>query len=432
MGIYGYSKNTTPFLDSLAGKSILFENAIAPSYLTFSTDGAILSSLYPSQNGIISWTTSIKDSLYLLPQLLGMYDYNTSAFVSPSLWSYFGFAKKFDFYYLNNNLKNIKESKKQVEKWVTNFKEPFFLFWHIYDAHLPFIEATNEFYTGKFNGKFQDKDRLFVWEDQKIESGKLYIAKYKDNQRNRDLKKYIELSAEDIAYIQASYNSGIRSVDDELKTLFSAIEKNPFFSNTLFIITSEHGEDLIEHGFIFHKDLYDVNIRVPLLFYHPKLSAMRVKNLVSLLDITPTLLNLVDIPQLVNSEGIDILSSDFLKTTNEDRMVFSERTPFDEYAVRTLKWKYILRNSQKKKLLLSDSAVFDNFMKDIVKNETTFTDELYDLETDPGEKNNLIGKKLPIENVLREKVNEFKLKMNNAQEININQDLIHPKYIDYP
>src|ERR1035437_1364152 len=52
MGIYGYNKETTPFLDSLFKQGSVFENAITPAYLTFQTDAAILSGLYPSQNNV--------------------------------------------------------------------------------------------------------------------------------------------------------------------------------------------------------------------------------------------------------------------------------------------------------------------------------------------------------------------------------------------
>jgi arylsulfatase A-like enzyme len=95
MGTYGYEKNTTPFLDSLFQKGAVFENAITPGYLTFQTDAAIFSSLYPSENNVMTWSTPINDKIYILPQILHIYGFDTAAFVSPSLWEYFGWSKQF-------------------------------------------------------------------------------------------------------------------------------------------------------------------------------------------------------------------------------------------------------------------------------------------------------------------------------------------------
>ena len=89
MGVYGYNKETTPFLDSLFAQGVIFENAIAPAYLTFQTDASIFSGLYPSQHSMATWDTPIDKMIKLFPKRLSELGYRTAAFVSPSLWEYF-------------------------------------------------------------------------------------------------------------------------------------------------------------------------------------------------------------------------------------------------------------------------------------------------------------------------------------------------------
>lgn len=409
MGIFGYDKNTSPFLDSLSKEGVSFKNAITPAYLTFQTDGSIFSGLYPSQNNVTIWKTPINKNIDLLPSILKYYGYMSVAFVSPSLWEYSGMFDKFDNYYLTPDLKNIKEAKYKVANFISSIPQPFFTFWHIYDVHLPYVEASKEFYNKEYKGQFMNNQ--WTWQNQQYDKDILKISS------NDNDSKYIFSTKDDVDYLKASYDSGIKYADNGLKSFFDLIKDKPFFKNTIFIISSEHGEDLKEHGFIFHRDLYDVNTHVPLVFINTKFKPQELNFPVSSLDIMPTLLDMLGIAVPQNIEGKDLVP--FMQGDNDslnDREVFSERPPFNEYSVRTKEWKYIMRNPNKKDILRQYSgSESDKFFWYIGKNDITNQDELYSMTNDPLEQNNLIGQGKDIENKLKKDLLEFKNKMEQAQ-----------------
>jgi arylsulfatase A-like enzyme len=426
MGIYGYEKNTTPFLDSLFKKGVVFENAITPAYLTFQTNAAIFSGLYPSKNNVMQWTTPIKETLTLLPKILSFYGYQTAAFVSPSMWEKFGWSKQFDSYTLNTKMKNVGITKTHTADWMkhASSSRPFFLFWHVYDVHSPYEYANNEFITSPYTGVFAATSTRWNWEGQ---STTTMVTKRSVENMNATTSHV--LTSEDIEYLKGAYDSGIRHVDTQLQEFFMSIQNEPWYKNTIFIISAEHGDDLKEHGFMFHRDLYDVNTRVPLAIIGPGLSPMRIKESVNVMDIMPTAVALSGNPIPQNIDGINLLP--LIKGGSLSRDIFTERPPFDEYSIRRGEWKYILRNPYKK----DDMSLYDNWMRRLISYEPMTGDELYNIKNDPDEQKNLLGTGLTIEKELRDAVLLFREKMRNAREQNKSIPQVLPQggsYIPYP
>lgn len=427
MGVYGYDKNTTPFLDSLFQKGIVFENAIAVAPFTFQDDASILSGLYPSQNNVTDWGKPINKSVSLLPKILSYYGYSTMAFVSPSLWESFEMNKFFDTYVMNRNMKNVAQTKVSIAEKLKEAKGPFFAFWHIYDVHLPYVTASEEFYPKKYEGSLNPLSKYFavnVSEESKGELPPLFTWSGQTKEGlcisysspDRTCKKYVKINPEDKEYIRAAYDTGINYVDTQLSKFFDLIKNEPFFENTLFIISAEHGEDLGEHGLFFHGDIYNTNTHVPLALIHPKLASEKINGRVSNIDILPTTLSLLGIAESVNIEGKD-LSGLIGGGTYENRIIFSERPPFNEYSVISGDWKYIMRNPLK-----SNPEEFKEkitpFMTAVLgsDSDTNSTDELYNLSNDPYEQNNLIGRGYKQERELRQLVQDFNNKMTKARE----------------
>lgn len=411
MGVYGYDKNTTPFLDSIFAKGVTFENAIAPAYLTFQTDAAIFSGLYPSQNGVETWTTPIREDLTLLPKMLSVSGYITAAFVSTSLYKYFKMFDDFDTYHMEQNAKSLAANMEHIFTWLQEKgnDKPFFLFWHIYDAHLPYYAPFTP-KVSTYSGPFINT-RGWNWAGQ----SQTHI------QRSSKSTPPHEITNEDVEYLNESYDAGVQYVDQELRSFFEsyALQYPEDFDNTVFIITAEHGDDLKEHGFIFHRDLYDVNTRVPLAIVYPKaLSSERITAPVSLIDLLPTLLAFAHVPNANPREGKNLLTLIEMPDFSwNNRYIFTERAPYGEFAVRKGNWKYILRNPLTKKYAPSmlaehhPDAVAEQFFVDIRSHDIQWINELFDLSKDPYEKNNLIGTNQKIELELHEVVTTFKNRM---------------------
>jgi arylsulfatase A-like enzyme len=426
MGVYQYKKNTTPFLDRLFEKGIVFNHAITPGYLTFQTDAAVFSGLYPSQNNVRTWTTPINAKLHLLPEILSTYGYKTAAFVSPSLWQSFGWSDKFGTYTLNGNGKNLAESKAAVRKWIQdNGQKPFFLFWHIYDVHQPYLRPAD---TRGYTGKWLDPRRTWAWYAQTTSAMPLGGSPIRQRRQAASTYVWVPLAQADVDYLAYAYDEGISYADAQLAAFFASLKSDPAFSHTVFIISSEHGEDLKEHGFIFHRDVYEVNTRVPLAIIAPGSAYQRVDEPVSSLDIMPTVLELAGIKSPGNIEGRSLVRL-IQGGSYPDRPIYTERPPFGEASVRLGSWKYILRNPAKKEMALGKASF--PFFGDMVKSDITYSDELYDLAQDPNEQNNLIGKGLPQEIQLKELVVRFQAKMQEAVRGNNIKDV--PEHIfSYP
>ena len=439
MGVYGYNKNTTPFLDSLFKKGVIFKNAIAPAPFTFQDDAAIFSGIYPSQNNITDWVKIINKKIDLLPKILSYYGYNTAAFVSPSLYESFEMNKSFDDYIMNPE-KNIDEVKFSLSNKLKQTESPFFVFWHIYDVHLPYYSASEEFYPKEYKGSLLPISKYFAKQNElMMPTQKLWSNQTKDglcdNFSNSLLtcERYVKITPEDKEYIIASYDTGVKYVDKQLYYFFDSIKNEPFFENTLFIISAEHGEDLGDHKLFFHGDIYNVNIHVPLVFIHPKLKPLEIKGAVSTVDIMPTIFSLMGIPKNEKAEGED-LSPLFNGENYKERPIFSERAPFNEYSAIMGNWKYIMRDPLK-----LDPEEYNNkitpFMLTVLKSDCkeSVKDELYDLSNDPYEQNNLIGKGYEQEEELANLVRGFKEKMIRFREMQeVNQSLPLQSIIQYP
>ena len=309
-------------------------------------------------------------------------------------------------------MKNIALSRHNVSTWISQQNQPFFVFWHTYDVHLPYI-VTDDVrrdpdYLTRI-GRTGQRYRI-DWQGQNT-TGVPYdvqtlIVDEENFTRRRwdNTSLYHAWTADDMVAMRASYDNGIVYTDDQLRAFFEEFKKNPAYNNTVIIITAEHGDDLQEHGFFFHRDVYDVNVHVPLAIIVPGMAPRRVATGVSLLDIMPTVLHLANLSS--TTEGDDLLEA------VPERVLYSERVPFDQYAVRKGKWKFILRNGSKTQENISQ------FMQDIVKNDIAFGDELYDLSTDPGEQRNFVGMGLPIESELRGLAIAFRTRMRDARTAN--------------
>jgi phosphoglycerol transferase MdoB-like AlkP superfamily enzyme len=453
LGVYGYNKNTTPFLDTLAVKGIVFENMYAVAPFTCQNDATVLTGVYPSQNNIIDWNRVISNKYPLLPKILSYYGYKTFAYVSPGLWGSLGFGSSFDSYEVNANFKNLYDAKFSVASSSIFSDKPFFAFWHIYDVHLPYMAASKIFYPKEYGGKLVPLSDYFLLDDSLRNGERIATALFPWTiQTVKGLGKgcyvsnvgtiskpvcsdSISLLENDKEYIIASYDTGVNYVDRQLNDFFDLIKDQPFFDNTLFIISSDHGEDHGEHGIFFHGDIYNSNIHIPLIFYYNKLTAKKINENVSNIDILPTVLSLIGITPPSNIEGKDFSGLISGGKYDDNRPIFTERAPFNEYSVIKGKWKYILRDKNRASAGAGQTE-FTNLMLEVIKSDETYKgDELYELSSDPLEQLNMIGKGYQQENELKELALDFKKKMLNERKNNnesLQSEKITPRILSYP
>jgi len=125
-----------------------------------------------------------------------------------------------------------------------------------------------------------------------------------DNQRLVS-GRWHELTRADVDLLASLYDAEVANVDSELQQLFAELERRAFFDNAIIILAADHGEEFWEQGTLTHgTNLYNVTVHVPLILIAPGFAGgLRVEEPVSLVDVAPTLLDLLDLPREPRFEG---------------------------------------------------------------------------------------------------------------------------------
>ena len=331
LSCYGYQSQTTPNIDAVAAEGTLFENVIAPIPQTLPSHSSMLTGTIPPYHGVRENVGYLADEPNVtLAEILSNAGFATGAAISAFvLDSEFGINQGFDDY--DDRFETSLEDDQILERpagettdvaveWLEKNKDRgFFFFLHYYDPHT------------------------------KYEPPEPYASRYASN-----------LYAGEIAYTDHC----IRRVVDKLKAL-------GLYDSTLIIITSDHGEMLGEHGELTHMYfIYQAAVKVPLIFKVPGQSKpRRIKSIAALIDIVPTVCNLLEIEMPRNVQGVDLFgSSRGDDPSRQDRHIYCESLLPTKYDANSLL-----------------GIVNDHF-----KYIQTTRPELYDLIADPGESNNLV------------------------------------------
>jgi len=384
---YGYERETSPHIDRMAKEGVLFQNAVAPAPWTKPSTASLLTSRYPSVLGTIYGQSMLPDSATTLAEVLKSAGYTTAGFVAnPQVKAIFNFNQGFDFYddsivedKIYYNILRSRDLEKRIIRslfkirlswthnnnaemlnrkfipWLKENKDTnFFLYLHYIDPHEPYSPPS------PFNTKYTS-------------SG---MSK---NERN------IALYDGEIAYI-----------DKHIGELLHLLEELNIADNTLVILTSDHGEEFYEHGGTGHgQSLYEELIRVPLIIKYPSVlpAGNMVKNRVGIIDVMPTILEILDISSDNHMEGVSLLP--LIKKENlvdRNDYFFGETylSRFTGKSVSYRNWKYIYTESSELRNLSELGP-----------------EELYNLDDDPDELNNLLDQKPEIVRNLREKLSFY-------------------------
>lgn len=163
------------------------------------------------------------------------------------------------------------------------------------------------------------------------------------------------------------YDSEIAFTDHALGQLFEHLKATQLFDDTILVITSDHGEAFFEHGSYFHGiNLYEEILRVPLIIHVPGWFPRRLDGPVSLVDVAPTLLDLLDVPIPPEFEGRSLVEPMLGQGAIPARPIFAELLPYTNFQEHH---KAIIHGPHK-----------------LIRVLTHDTQELYDLSADPAER----------------------------------------------
>jgi arylsulfatase A-like enzyme len=382
LSCYGYERKTSPNIDKIAQNGFIFKNAMAPSSWTAPSVASLCTSLYPISHGMVHGIADtinnqeiLSNNITTLAEILKARGYRTFGVVSNShLDKKFGFGRGFDYF---KCLPFLPASfvHETIDSWADTIRksDKYFLWVHYFDPHWPYWPyQPREPWLDKYLAEMQDSDmdykRSLI---KKILSGKHHaVAPLLTQNHPRAL-----------FLLKALYDSEINHVDSYVGTL---IEKFNLNTNTLIIITSDHGDEFLEHGSIGHgNNLYWETIHIPLIIKLPEGANGKItEQPVNLVDIMPSILYIIGIAPPEQSVGSSVFTRNELKK-------FSLRDEKSPYSFAELD----LKNSLKTIITPEWKYIYDYHKK---------VEQLYNLTTDPFEQKDMSKQNSTVTRKLRE------------------------------
>ncbi len=328
LGCYGYSDAETANLDALASSGIRFNDAVTTAPVTLPAHASIFTGLYPPNHGVRNnGEFRVHEEKVTLAEVLRGRGYETVAFVASFVVdARFGLAQGFDRYddRMAPPERGFGQDQERPADVITDAavtwlgardaEKPFFAWVHYYDPHAPYLP-----HDGRFGHR--------------------------------------------------PYDGEIAFMDTHLGRLTEAVARQGLVDNTVIIVVGDHGENLGEHDESGHSRLiYDAVMRVPLIISCPAIARREVVDdvTVSVVDVFPTVLDLVGISHDGRLDGVSLLSA----REHSDRVVYMESmVPYLDNGWAPL---FALRGRDRK-FILAPRA------------------EFYDLASDPHETDNLYG-----------------------------------------
>jgi arylsulfatase A-like enzyme len=399
LGCYGYPRNTSPFIDDMARNGVLFEKAISSSSATTPSLASIFTSLEVDQHGVYNnFFDHFPDhysSLYTMAHMFSDQGYRTIGISAVGFLRYIdgGFSEFMmgdrptgrrpgrdagdpagGYHFAPADRQYDVLAKDVLAKIAAD--ERFFIWLHFYDIHE--YDTHHRVHDTQLN-----YEELF---DISSDEGR---QQHTDALRTTSDKTFERQYHLDVINV---YDEKIRFVDRTLRRIYDHLQEKRLNDETLWIITSDHGEGLWQHKIRGHaEELYNAQLYVPLIFHSQNMDGdgSRIEQLVRNVDILPTLAELIG--GSLEKQTMEVQGTSLLPLVDGDKTALADyaysRLPMYHrnwvekgtatgmgYAIQNLDYKYIFHTHQ--------------------------DDEFYDLGKDPHESHNLIDAGLPMKDTL--------------------------------
>lgn len=335
LGCYGFPGEISPEIDAMAREGVLFENVISQCSWTRPSIGSMLTGLHPRSIGIYKEKYDILHDKYLtLAEILKANGYRTVGITAnPIINKVFNFHQGFDDY----------QDSRVVWKWMK--PEPG---QKRDDESSPLPrcrEIFNSFLKKAVTYGAEPAPFFIQITIMEVHSPYLIRDEYKEAFKDQPVKKMnVEYSQEKLVNLVRGTLGAVSQVSHDIGEFVTQLRVIPGWENTLFVITSDHGQGLDDHpdvdGSAAHGNLlYESHLRVPLIFYHvgdPKkiFQPHRVKTRVRLLGVMPTILDYVGIKMPKNHK---IHGTSLINLITEN----GESPPLPEVFIAETNWRKV-------------------------------------------------------------------------------------------
>jgi arylsulfatase A-like enzyme len=317
--VSGYGGQHTPELARIVSAGVRFTDAYAASSFTLPSHISMLTGLDVEEHGVVHRGKPLGEEVPTLAEALQRAGYRTQGFHEGGYMKpLYGFARGFESYRELPRSSAVGERLPEVIDWIREHsEEPYFLLLHTYAAHSPYggfeafrrahperalppsaalleLDAGHQAASREMRELSPRQLGDLVLYNQLIESREQRAAAVPMRlPRQFEATPHFE---SDIQTIRSAYAERIRQVDRAIGEIRSALEELMQWDDTLFIVTSDHGEAFLEHGLSWHGYVpFDEVLRIPLLISFPRALGARahsVQGLVWHLDLYPTILSL--------------------------------------------------------------------------------------------------------------------------------------------
>jgi arylsulfatase A-like enzyme len=386
LGVYGYERPTSPHLDELAAEGAVFEQAIAPAPWTLPSVASMLTGKLPRDHGAgrkeeSKQKTPLSLQSETLAEALREIGFQTGAITNnPYLGRKFQIDQGFDSFDYGKR-RSAAASARLARQWIDERREqPFFLLLHLMDPHFPYRPPA------RYRGRFAVRGDAGIPPMKELRKG---LGK---------------LDPEIWEHLVARYDEEVLYVDEVLGELFAWLRQERLWDRTLVVVTSDHGEEFLEHGSFEHgHSMYQEVLRVPLLVWGPGVEARRIDRPVSLVDFKATLLEAVGGRSESTGQGVSFWPLLRGRGGGASSPLYAESMLYgdERKAVVDWPWKYELRMGEGDRELL------------------------FDLESDPLEQRDLAGERVEeadrLEGMLRERLLAPNRSLANGDEVELDE-----------
>ena len=370
LGCYNYFRDTSPNVDLFSKNAVVFDDAVTVRAKTNPSIASMLTGLYPYEHGVRQVYVPLVNAR-TLPIVLNEYGYTTIGVVSNYVLNPIssGLGKYFNVYDSKEASDGIKRKAEEINAAAFNQLdahkgEKFFMWLHYMDPHGPYLppEEYRGFYTHS----------IAEWLNKSYVMDYHYIVDAPMNGTMLDALYYVD-----------QYDGEIHYFDGEFGLLLEKLRLLQLLNNTVIIFTADHGEaldDFSHKDFFEHGELYEDNIRIPLIIRFPQktYAGVRVTQFVTNMDLYPTILDIVGVPlnETGKIEGVDMMSA--IKGGAIREEAFIERK--DDGAVTFFTHAGVRR---KNTMLIYNGPCEETALAHCRPHEY----ECYDLRSDPNESN---------------------------------------------
>jgi choline-sulfatase len=303
LGCYGQQAGLTPFVDELATRGMRFGHAYAASTWTNPSVASLFTSRWQSQHGVVNLFSVLSDRERTLAEVLHERGFATAGFLATrSIPGTAGFGQGFDVWKETLEAGDLKGAGERVNlgafAWLdaraADDRRPMLLYLHYMEPHFPYDPRAGRLAAVLASHHFTPAERQ-AWNERFDAWLAVGLGGGGARPEHADV-------------IRDLYLAEVASLDEVLRELFDGLGARGVLRNAVVVITADHGEEFAEHGSIGHGiNLFNDTLHVPVLLLVPGRRPQVVDESVSLLDVAPTLLELVGAPPEPAFEGRSLL-----------------------------------------------------------------------------------------------------------------------------